>query len=62
MEEKREKTPEGERAKRLNDLIGQGPRPPRSPHEFIQDKMREERNKEKRSHPDPSPRKGADKD
>jgi hypothetical protein len=49
-----EKTPEAERAKRLNDLIERGPRPPRSPHEFIQDKMREERRKEKRHAPDPA--------
>jgi hypothetical protein len=59
-----QKTPEAERAKRLNDLIERGPRPPRSPHEFIQDKMREERrkDKEKRNAPQPAARPGSKKD
>jgi hypothetical protein len=31
-----------ERADRLDDAIRRGPRPARSPHEFVQEKMRDE--------------------
>jgi hypothetical protein len=39
------KAPGAPRARRLEDLIEQGPRPPRSPHEFVEQRMREERRK-----------------
>jgi hypothetical protein len=36
-------SPEAARARRLEKLAAQGPPPPRSPHEFIEKKMRDER-------------------
>jgi hypothetical protein len=52
-----------ERARRLNEAISRGPRAPRSPHEFVQDRMREERQRERPQPTKPSPRKsGSGKD
>jgi hypothetical protein len=36
-------SPEAARARRLQDLIESGPRPPRNPNEFVEEKMREKR-------------------
>jgi hypothetical protein len=41
----REKNPQADRARRLNEAIKRGPQPARSPHEFVQEKMRTERRK-----------------
>jgi hypothetical protein len=36
-------SPEAARARRLQDLIESGPRTPRNPNEFVEEKMREKR-------------------
>jgi hypothetical protein len=36
-------SPEAARARRLLDLIESGPREPRNPNEFVEEKMREKR-------------------
>jgi hypothetical protein len=41
----RDKDPQADRARRLNEAIKRGPQPARSPHEFVQEKMRTERRK-----------------
>jgi hypothetical protein len=35
-----EPTPEAARARRLEDVIRKGRRPPKTPHEFVEDRMR----------------------
>jgi len=39
-----------ERARRLDKIIEKGPRPPKSPHEFVEERMREEKQKKRPSH------------
>ncbi len=48
MPKNRDETPEASRARRLEEQIEKGPRPPRNPHEYVQEKMREERRKQER--------------
>ena len=52
MPKDRDESPEAARARRLERLIEKGPQPPRTPHEYVQEKMREERRKKERERPD----------
>jgi hypothetical protein len=39
----KKESPEAARARRLQELIESGPRAPRNPNEFVEEKMREKR-------------------
>jgi hypothetical protein len=52
MAKSKKPVPETSRARRLQAVIERGPRPARTPHEFVQEKMRNQRRKTK---PDTEP-------